>query len=769
MPVLESLVVVDSQTRSRDALAFAFERDGCAVHATHDAREAFALAETRVPQVVVATMAAGIDVSGLMATLRASRRSRDIPALVIGDADSREAIRSAGADDFLARPAFLRDVVTMARLLAARHEGEERADLTDFDGLLGLSRALHFARRSGVLTVERRGRQGALNLREGELVEARVGRQSGANAFHQMLLWESGGLTFSRIDEANPDRSGGPVRSIHKPTERLLDDGARFLTQFDEIAANMGGRHAIYRMEARQLVELKRQLPAEVMPLVERFDGRRTIAEIVEESSFKPFDALLIVYRLSELGAIALRAPGASVSGGTEWLAGGASGEEVAVASELRRLTDELHHASSVRERLPIAANLEPSDAKLVGRPPAAPGHTALRRRPSDRTPPPIPIDAPRAPSVRGEEMGSAASPAQASQAQPILAQAPQTQLPPSQLPPSQSPGSRSAQPLDSAPDSAPSVDGSIDHVAAIEPRASVVVANFREPAVELPLTPPPSAALLAPTIEADSPALSLSVERAAAVGSEPSPAPSRSPVVSATPSPVVVASVVASPESTPPVEEVRRETGRRRKALVEAAQSTARHRRATGPHPKAAVDDSRVLTNRAARQDTGRIKKSPESRSKVEAPGAESAAESQGRAAPISPAAVSGAEAGAGSRGIGDEAARPESTGRHRRARLLPPSVDAAVVPPSERRSAELPDREAGALPSVNVREPARRDATGPKPKLGFDALEEDFFAREADLTKIDAIDNFDDLGEPASDEPRGWFGKRPPGHRRH
>jgi hypothetical protein len=63
---------------------------------------------------------------------------------------------------------------------------------------------------------------------------------------------------------------------------------------------------------------------------------------------------------------------------------------------------------------------------------------------------------------------------------------------------------------------------------------------------------------------------------------------------------------------------------------------------------------------------------------------------------------------------------------------------------------------------PLVEGREPTgrQRKTVG----VDFDPIDEDFFAREADLHRVDHVDTFDDLDElPIDDGPRsGWFSKK-------
>ncbi len=300
MSFLQSVLVVDADSASRELISFGFERIGCAIQATASATDAIELAEGQRPSVLVlSTHCEGMKAVDFIRALRAGEAARDLPVLVVGEESQREALRAAGADQLLGRPASLMDLVALAKLEAARCTqggGEARGQIAEY-GIYFVTRALIRARSSGVLRLDRSGRQGELCFFAGELARARVGQQQGANAFHQLLLWDRGALSL-RFEV--PD--GG--RKIRKPVDRLLEDGARFVTEFEAIADKVGGTKVVYEVNAAELEQVRRRVPHEVMALVSAYDGRRTLIDVVEDSPFKPFDTIMITHRLSELGAI---------------------------------------------------------------------------------------------------------------------------------------------------------------------------------------------------------------------------------------------------------------------------------------------------------------------------------------------------------------------------------------------------------------------------------------------------------------------------------
>ena len=299
MAHLESLVVLDAAGKSGAALSFGFERAGYKVYATRDGEDALSMAQTRVPQLVVVAVD-GSDALSLIGRLREEAVTRELPVVAVGDRGRREEALRAGVDEFIARPAFIRDVLTLSRLaVAVRQDGDDGGvvGLLEDYGLYFLVRALAVAGRSCVMELERGRRIGEVQVAKGAVVAARVGRMTGVAAFHHLLLWGEASLSL-RFESPSADRR------IGANVDELLEMGARFAAEFEALSERVGGPQAVYAHEPRRAAEARAQIPAEVMVLVKQYDGRKPLIDIVEDSPFKPLDTIKITFRLCQLGAI---------------------------------------------------------------------------------------------------------------------------------------------------------------------------------------------------------------------------------------------------------------------------------------------------------------------------------------------------------------------------------------------------------------------------------------------------------------------------------
>jgi CheY-like chemotaxis protein len=387
---LESLVVLDPAGKSGAALAFGFERAGYKVYATRDADDGLAMAQTRVPQLIVVSVD-GPDALSFVGRLREAPATRELPVVAVGDRGQREEALRAGVDEFVTRPAFIRDILTLARLaVAVRQDGDDGGvvGLLEDYGLYFLVRALAVAGRSGVLELERGRRLGEVDVAKGVVVSARVGRMSGVAAFHHLLLWGEASLALRFESPAGERRIAATV-------DELLESGAKFARSFEALSARVGGPLAVYAHEPRRAAETRAQIPAEVMVLLKQYDGRKPLIDIVEDSPFKAFDTVKITFRLAELGAIVRRetreaTPLTERLAVRDWLLGGGdepkerpvNGSATGVTEAGRRAAEAYHAAEVARtvEKSPADDILDDSASVRAVAPAPAPRKKAAKK-----------------------------------------------------------------------------------------------------------------------------------------------------------------------------------------------------------------------------------------------------------------------------------------------------------------------------------------------------------------------------------------------------
>ncbi|HVX97286.1 MAG TPA: response regulator [Polyangia bacterium] len=312
MNQLSTLLLVDPDPRGLETLTYGFEREGCTVAATSDPKLAQDLLRTTTPQLAVVSLRSperpGLDV---ITGIKRGAPVRRVPIVTLGAPGLRQAALAAGANDFVATPLYVRDVINVSRLLTLSHavpnapqpETEVQARLSEYHGLFYLLRALAVTGRSGIVLVSRGNKRAELRVSDGAVMAVHVAGLQGLPALHQLLLWEEAALSLKF--RTVPRRS-----NLHMSAQELLDECERFLRDFAHAARDLGAPRCVYVPAAGRDPSASGIQPAQLGPTMRLFDGQRALSDIIEESPFRVFDTVRIVKRLLDAGALAVKSDG---------------------------------------------------------------------------------------------------------------------------------------------------------------------------------------------------------------------------------------------------------------------------------------------------------------------------------------------------------------------------------------------------------------------------------------------------------------------------
>ncbi|MBA3540919.1 MAG: DUF4388 domain-containing protein, partial [Deltaproteobacteria bacterium] len=250
-------------------------------------------------------------------------RGLDIPILFAGRMGRRTDAEDAGADEVVARPAYLRDVVTIGRLLNGI-PAEQRihiiGNLGELTNVFTLVRALSALGRSATLTLMRGLRRGEVRFFHGEVTSAQVGLIHGQAALHQLLLWTDARFDFHHEDVVRRQQ-------IPLSHDELFADAERFLEGIKESSGPLSPSMVLEQNVAR-LHSLGKQIPTEVHGVLRMFDGHRVLADVLEDSPYRVFETLRVSQRALEAGLLRVvqnqrpKATWRAVLSIEEWLVG---------------------------------------------------------------------------------------------------------------------------------------------------------------------------------------------------------------------------------------------------------------------------------------------------------------------------------------------------------------------------------------------------------------------------------------------------------------
>jgi len=306
----QSLLVVDADPRSLRILEVALRKAGFAVTTAADGAEALRKVQRNPPDLVLCELnLPGQDGVALCRALRGDARLGGLPVLLM-NADraqpTRAAALQAGADDFLAKPLLIKELVARIRVLLAQREQARytqrgaAAALTGSVGDLGLvdlfTSLENWQKTATVLCEAGDGRSARVWVRDGQVVDAEVDPVAGEAAFYRLLNWESGSfrVEFGPVDREARTEAG--TQALLMEGMRRIDEMAR-LTEALPVSAVLG---VDFPALAAQLAEM----PDELNGVLRLFDGSRTMREVLSESPLDDLSTMAAVQRLMSDGVL---------------------------------------------------------------------------------------------------------------------------------------------------------------------------------------------------------------------------------------------------------------------------------------------------------------------------------------------------------------------------------------------------------------------------------------------------------------------------------
>ena len=298
-PDARRVLVVEPTASTRGLMQFGLVRAGFQVTSARSAEEAErALDHGPIPALVVSeTRLPGLDGFVFCSRLRRSSLA-EVPVLLLTSQPSESAIAqalAAGAHDVLAKPLFVGDLVSLARLESSRAPGSPTLVASTREVPVAAAlRALLAGTRSGRLVL---GATAELLFRDGKVVSAQVRALQGERALRRMLFLGEGAYAVHLGSVRSPGELSVDLRALCGPWTEALG-GWRALAR---VSVPL---EAVLCPDLRSLLAQIAQLPEEVEPVVRLFDGERTVRAVVLESSLPESLVLQVTNRLYASGAL---------------------------------------------------------------------------------------------------------------------------------------------------------------------------------------------------------------------------------------------------------------------------------------------------------------------------------------------------------------------------------------------------------------------------------------------------------------------------------
>src|SRR5262250_2310345 len=305
----QHLLLVDGDPKSLRVMEVSLKKAGFSVTTATDGKDALQKIQISPPDLVLSdTRLSELDGFELCRRLKDDERLRHIPFVFL---TSQKAVEfkvrglEMGGEDYLTKPIYIKEIVTRARMILQKAEKErfERREtrggftgsLSDL-GVVDLVQTFEVGRKTGLIRLDGE-RSGTIYFRDGRVIDAELGRLAGENAFYRMLNTFEGNfdVQFIAIDRAE---------RIEVSTQGLLMEGMRRLDEWGRMLEQLPPLETVFEIDYRQLADRLSEIPDEVNGLLRLFDGRRSLARVVDDSDFEDLAALSIISKLYFEGLI---------------------------------------------------------------------------------------------------------------------------------------------------------------------------------------------------------------------------------------------------------------------------------------------------------------------------------------------------------------------------------------------------------------------------------------------------------------------------------
>jgi len=313
----QAILIVEADESIRRILDLSLRHAGFAVGLASTSAEGLKrLADG--PDLVIA---GATDTDGLAFCRRAKQSGDRLPPAVVlisePGLESKTRGLEAGADDFVVKPIYVQEVVARARALLQRRERERLelsahatapveptehpalrtdhfvSDIADVP-LVDLMRAVAAHGKSGVAVITADGgARGEIFFRQGNVVDAEVGRLSGRDALYRLFCWTAGRLEVEWKSIRRKD-------TIEMRPQDLLMEALRRVDEWRRLLSGLPPLETIFEVDYRTLAERLADIPDEVNRILRLFDGVRTFLQVIDDCGLPDLDAAAAIGKLCQ-------------------------------------------------------------------------------------------------------------------------------------------------------------------------------------------------------------------------------------------------------------------------------------------------------------------------------------------------------------------------------------------------------------------------------------------------------------------------------------
>src|SRR5690606_32803182 len=285
---------------------------GYSVATCRDAPSALETVELSPPDLILSdTRLPGTNGFELAEELRKREEHKSVPLMLLASdraVESKVRGLELGVEDYLVKPIYIKEIITRINLTLQRQEREGLArrnsisktrftgSLADM-GLVDLFQPVEISRKSGVLELSNGTQRGSVMFRDGQLVDAELGKLRAEAAIYRLLLWNEGEFEI----DFRPVRA---EQRITSSTQALLMEGMRRIDEWGRLLEQIPSLDNVFEVSDEELVERLAEIPDEINEILRHIDGRRSLMQVVDACDGDDLETLTAITKLYFEGII---------------------------------------------------------------------------------------------------------------------------------------------------------------------------------------------------------------------------------------------------------------------------------------------------------------------------------------------------------------------------------------------------------------------------------------------------------------------------------
>ena len=306
------ILLVDNDSKNIRILQESFAEKNYIVDHTSSDSEAYQRIEKQPYNAILSEIAPPeIDGHRLLEKLQRNQKTSTIPLIFLTKkSDIWNRVRSfrLGAKDFIVKPVHVMEIISRVSMVLSRLEKrneEEALARKKFVGRLedlsvaDLIETFGVERKTGVLTLNNEnGFNGQIFIKNGAVVNANSNGLVAEDAIYKMINWNKGRFSMLFKNVNVPD-------DISISNLGLLIQGVKRLQNRDKILKELPSLESVLVTTSnfKKIISQKKLAP-DLDHFLTLFDGERTLARIIDESSYDDLTTLERISKLFRLGFI---------------------------------------------------------------------------------------------------------------------------------------------------------------------------------------------------------------------------------------------------------------------------------------------------------------------------------------------------------------------------------------------------------------------------------------------------------------------------------